>query len=1060
MGPTGCCTVPAWIRTAGAAVALAATALTGLTAVAEAQSPTATVRVVADAGGTRLQVDGRDFFVKGVNWDYFPIGQNYAYSLWTQPDDIIRDALDREMGLLKSMGANAIRVYAGMPPRWVRYIYERFGIWSIVNHPLGRYGLTVDGAWMPNTDYSNPKVRAQIIGEVDALVKEFEGTPGMLMWLLGNENNYGLTWKSAATENLPVGERDAAKAKYLYSLFGDAIASIKRVDTSRPVAMANGDLQYLDLIAQEAKGLDIFGANVYRGTGFGDLFQRVKTTLNVPVMFTEFGADAWNARESREDQLNQARYVVSQWREIYEQSAGKGLVGNAIGGFTFQWSDGWWKYGQETGLDVHDVNASWAADAYQYDFTRGENNMNEEWWGIVAKGPADSRGQFQLYPRAAFYGLQQAYQLDPYAADLPAVRAHFAAIEPSALTLKARADAAALGGDGNQKLRVAGMRLELSTYTTGGDRISTPGSAVPSATARPAFTGFDRMESYFVDIEAKPTERLTARVSFNVLGNVPDNPIDEIFYENRGRTRVFNTTTGQFSQDGIERLRLYRASVVWDEKDFRLEAFNRTGHYHWGYEGDFFGLYREANYGRNIDIYNGEAPLGVEFTGKRTLDGLKLAVGPELWWGANPTAIAKYRRKFMGMDVTGMFQEDLARLSAGAAQSSFAIPIPQARRATVHAATTWKGFGIEAGGMWSGGQRIGQQFQVVEGEPGNYQVLLDEVKQSDAFGGKAKVTFSRGRLNWYAQTAAMGLIADGGPTSVQTFTGWNLKDTGLNNQWNAVTGFTWMMGNLQIAPNFLYQKPIVGPVPGDAPLPARKRNVVDDPFAVRANRETVAGELLLTWDPTPATWMYQWDNDMREDAEYAASIGYTLRHLPTTQDAAIGILADGRTTFAFPGATPARDLWEVRGRFIAKTGADSRVIANVYTGTAEPNGDSQRLVSRSGVDLRAVKGQYKLVGAWKLNDFGPFDYHRDFNLTFPTQYMTDFSYVFGRAQWWDVPETKVGIRGTLRTLDRFSPRYCPVRVPDGSGTPTCDPLAPGLADGREWEIRTYLTIAW
>ena len=166
------------------------------------------------------------------------------------------------------------------------------------------------------------------------------------------------------------------------------------------------------------------------------------------------------------------------------------------------------------------------------------------------------------------------------------------------------------------------------------------------------------------------------------------------------------------------------------------------------------------------------------------------------------------------------------------------------------------------------------------------------------------------------------------------------------------------------------------------------------------------------------------------------------------------------TTFAFPGATPARDLWEVRGRFLVKTGADSRVIANVYTGTAEPNGDSQRLVSRSGVDLRAVKGSFKLVGAWKLNDFGPFDYHRDFNLTFPTQYMTDFSYIFGRPQWWDVPETKLGIRGTLRTLDRYSPRYCPIRVPDGAGTPTCDPTAPGFADGREWEIRTYLTVAW
>jgi len=36
-----------------------------------------------------------------------------------------------------------------------------------------------------------------------------------------------------------------------------------------------------------------------------------------------------------------------------------------------------------------------------------------------------------------------------------------------------------------------------------------------------------------------------------------------------------------------------------------LRGFYRTGHYHWGYEGDIFGLYPEANYGPNLDIYGG-----------------------------------------------------------------------------------------------------------------------------------------------------------------------------------------------------------------------------------------------------------------------------------------------------------------------------------------------------------------------------------------------------------------------------------------------------------------------
>lgn len=1047
------------VRTAFVSLSLALATLGP--AAASAQEGLPSIRVVREGEGLRLQADGRDVFVKGVNWDYFPIGTNYAFSLWTQPDDVIAEALDREMGLIRTMGGNAIRVYNGIPARWVRYIYEKHGIWTVLNHPLGRYGLTVDGAWMPQTDYSSPRVRQLLLAEIEATVAEYRDTPGILFWLLGNENNYGLEWRSAATENLPEGERQAAKARFLYSLFGEAVQRIKAIDP-RPVAMANGDLQYLDIIAEEVKGLDIFGSNVYRGASFRDFFTRVEETLGIPVVFTEFGADAWNAKDEREDQTTQATVVLKQWEEIYANAAGNGATGNAIGGLTFQWSDGWWKYGQETGLDVHDVNASWANDAYPADFVRGQNNMNEEWWGIMAKGPANTRYQYELYPRAVFYGLQQAYQLDPYAADVDASRiaAHFARISIAELALRARADQAAMGGGDVGKVRVRGMRMELQTFQTGGERISTPRDGGAVSSSYPAFKGFDRMESFYAEFEARPTERFTARMAFNVLGSVAENPIDEIFYENRGRARIVNTSTGGQLTSDIERLKVYQASVTWDDPNFRFDAFHRTGHYHWGYEGDVFGIYREANYGRNIDIYNGEAPTGVEFTGKRTMDGLKVAVGPELWWGANPAAIVKYRRNVFGITLTGLFQEDLARNNPAGAQSSFAIPVPQARRATLAAETMVGPFGVELGGMWSGGSRMGQTFQYVEGTSGAYTVYEDQINASDAFGAKAKLTFSRGRFNWYAQAAQMGLIADGGPTSVQTFAGWWLKDTGLNNQWNVISGFTWTQGNLQIAPNFLYQKPIVGPIPNDAPPPARKRNVIDDPFAVRGNRETLGAELLLTWDPTPATWMYQWDNDMREDANFAASLGYVFRHLPTTMDAAIGILGDGRTTFAFPGATPARDLWETRARIVTRLGDRTRAIVNGYVGTAEPNGDSQRLVSRSGVDLRLVHRQFKVVGAAKVNDFGPFDYHRDFNLTFPRQYMLDFSYSLARPQWWDVPESKFGLRGTWRTLDRYSPRYCPTQTPDGSGNLTCDPLAPGFATGREWEIRSYVMVAW
>jgi hypothetical protein len=56
-------------------------------------------------------------------------------------------------------------------------------------------------------------------------------------------------------------------------------------------------------------------------------------------------------------------------------------------------------------------------------------------------------------------------------------------------------------------------------------------------------------------------------------------------------------------------------------------------------------LYPEANYGPNIDLYNGVAPFGFEFEGKRQFKDLKLAFGPQLWWGANPALLLKYSKK-------------------------------------------------------------------------------------------------------------------------------------------------------------------------------------------------------------------------------------------------------------------------------------------------------------------------------------------------------------------------------------------------------------------------------
>jgi hypothetical protein len=1019
------------------------------------------ISVISDSSGMKLQVDGEDFMINGMNWDYFPIGTNYSYSLWTQSDDFIKAALDAEMGLLKNMGVNAVRMYNGVQPKWVQYIYENYGIYTMVNHPFGRYGLTIDGVWTPVTEYRDQATQDILMAEVTAMAEEFKNTPGLLMFLLGNENNYGLFWAGAETEAFPdedekrkeVGEK---RGRPMYKLMNQAALKIKEItSSSRPVAICNGDVLFIDIVAEECKDIDIYGTNMYRGKTFTDAFTTVKEKLDMPIMMTEFGADAFSTTENKENQRNQAFYMVNNWKDIYENAAGLGKAENSIGGFTFQFSDGWWKFGQTKNLDVHDSNASWPNGGYSLDLEPGENNMNEEWFGICAKGPTSERGLYELYPRAAYYALKEAHKLNPYDEGVTPdfVENYFNNIQLMDAILRARGDKAALGAQSTQKLGISNLRAEFTSFNTGGKLTTTPEQSDEDDLVYPDQLGFDHMQSFYIGVEANPSSNMRANVNLNVVANVAENPIDEIFYENRARTRAILTEDGELQLSDIERVKVYSAEYEWNTKAFDVRGFYRTGHYHWGYEGDFFGLYREANYGPNLDIYNGEIS-GFEIDAKKSLKGLKAAFGPQLWWGANPAVFLKYQRTFGKYDVAAIYHNDID--DANVAVSSIAVPLPQTKRATIYLKRDFGNVGVELGGIWGGQPLNGRKFQIAIGEPGNYTVYEDEISGKDNWGGKAKITYQKGLFNWYVQGSVMGLVANGGSDETQTFTGWKLKDNGSGNQANFLTGFTYTFGNLQIAPNFLWQKPLVDPMPGDVEGPGRLRNITDDPFAVRANRETIGGELLLTYDPTPGTWMYDWDNDRTENAKLAISAGFVFRNLPTSQDAAIGILPDGRTTFAFPGAAPAQNLWESNTRVVSKLNQDFGLIANIFFGNGQANGSDPRLIERYGGDIRLIYKKIKIVHSIKINDWGPYDYHRDFNITYPVQLMLDFSTTLGKPDWFILPNTQIGIRGTWRSLNQYSNRYLPNLSEEFAPGPIISPV--GFPDGNEWEVRTYIHI--
>ncbi|AGC77481.1 glycosyl hydrolase family 2 [Nonlabens dokdonensis] len=1042
--------------------------MTLLLSVVSVFSQSQRVSILESANGQTLLVDGKPFIINGMNWDYVPIGTNYSYNFWAQPDDFIEAALESEMGLLKNMGVNTIRVYTGIQPKWVEYIYKNYGIYTMINHSFGRYGLTLDGAWMSNTEYADPRARKFLIQEAINMTNEFKDTPGLLLFMLGNENNYGLSWGGAATEDIPVETEGTVitRARAMYKVMNEAIVEMKKIDSSHPIAICNGDLLYIDLVAEHVTDLDIYATNMYRGESFGDAFEVVKQKLNKPMMFAEFGSDAFNAISNKEDQKMQAYYMVENWKEIYANASGLGKAGNSLGGFTFQWADGWWKDGQTEDLDIHNTEAIWTSAGYNIDSKDGSKNMNEEWFGVCAKGRPNESGLYDLYPRAAYYALKEVHELDPYKDGLSAanLQSHFENIELMDAVLRARGDKAALGGGDSEKLRISRLSARFTTFNTGGSLITTPDTPDPDSQVFPNQLGFDHMQSYFVGIEGKPASNMRANVNFNIIGKVAENPIDEIFYENRARPIFSLDSNGQqVIENDVNRVNVYDAEFEWNAKDFDLRGFYRTGHYHWGYEGDFFALYPEANYGPNLDIYGGEI-LGFEVDGKGVAEGVKAAFGPQLWWGANPTALIKYSRKVGQWGVTGIYHRDFETdieldetgrrvLDQNQVRSGI-IPAFPTERATLVLEREIGAFGFTLGGIWAGSPLNGTTYQDVTGSSGNYTVFDDIVSSKDNWGGKGKITYQGGKFNAYVQGGVMGLVANGGADQTQTFTGWKLRDNGSGNQSNFLAGMTYTLGNFQIAPNFLWQQPLVDPMPNDVGAPGRLRNVIDDPFAVRGNRETTAGEILITFDPTPGTWMYEWNNDRAEDAKFAMSAGFVFRHLPTTQDAHIGFQAD-RTFFAFPNSAPAEDLWEAHTRMVSKLSPNLGIIGNFFYGNGQANGDSERLIKRYGGDVRMIYNKMMVQTHFKFNDWGPFDYHRDFNLTYPVQLMLDVSTSLGKPDWFILPSTVVGIRGTWRTMNEFSPRYSPNVAPP-FGAPPISPV--GFPDGTEWEIRTYIHI--
>jgi hypothetical protein len=429
--------------------------------------------------------------------------------------------------------------------------------------------------------------------------------------------------------------------------------------------------------------------------------------------------------------------------------------------------------------------------------------------------------------------------------------------------------------------------------------------------------------------------------------------------------------------------------------------------------------------------------------------------------------LGKYYRIFGDFKFAVIHQEDFAQREPDTFASSV-IPQPRSRKSTLYFGYTAKRVTLEAGAITARSNFIGDPYEIARQTDGDsyldsgYQILDDTVRFADTMGGKVKLTYTSAPFFWYVQGGLRGLVSDGGADSTMTITGWSLKESGQGNHWAVSSGLAYYLGKVVLAPNVLVQRPLEGPLPfipdffdpetGIYYPGVQARNQLQDPFWVRSNRETYGFELLMGWDPTPATPLYAWDNAQREDALVSVALDFVYKILPTSQDgaAAIGVPDSGtgpNFLFAFPSAAPARNLWDLSARTIVNFTHNMRLVNWIYAGQGQANGDDARTVNRFGTYGWYTLGSFNINYHLKFNDWGPYDYHKDFNLTFPLQALLDLSYAYEPPKLYAPAATRFGVAGQFRNLNRFSNRY------------RFDPSDPGLK-GREWEIKTYVQFTY
>ncbi|MDP3789667.1 MAG: glycoside hydrolase family 2 TIM barrel-domain containing protein, partial [Candidatus Omnitrophota bacterium] len=310
--------------------------------------------------GNTLLVSGTPFTIKGVCYQPTPIGSvPWQYDIFSNAD-----IYNRDLPILRSMGANTLRTYAKVTTAGFLDACYNGG----VNPIYVVMGFYIDGS----SDLSSPAVRDSIKTDFRNYVSTFKNHPAVLMWSPGNETEWAYTGN----------DRD------YYTLLNELAeeAYLEEGSIYHPVTATLMNLFHIDDNAflttdEDMDYLDIWGANIYEGITFGDAFDDFAHRSAKVFWIPEFGTDAWhtnnkfgNPADGYLDEASQNQLDVALWDEIAARTD------VCSGGTVFAYSDEWWKDGSGSN-SAHDYRGFLYSDTM---IGHPDEYSNEEWYGVAA----------------------------------------------------------------------------------------------------------------------------------------------------------------------------------------------------------------------------------------------------------------------------------------------------------------------------------------------------------------------------------------------------------------------------------------------------------------------------------------------------------------------------------------------------------------------------------------------------------------------------------------------------------------------------------------------------